>query len=115
MAARSTIAHRTSLAETALQNAWRRLRRIIPGLPRGVVINILDVEGRRRKRGHFAAESWEKRGDGKAHEVAISPYLFSTSEDLLATLVHEAVHAVLFEEDPHRKRSNGGCSLSDPR
>jgi hypothetical protein len=69
--------------------------------------------GRRRKRGHFAPSTWRVRGPRHAHEVAISPLLFTTPEALLATMVHEAVHALLYatvSSDVHV----GGVSLRDP-
>src|SRR5262245_43184271 len=89
------IRKRGSLSSQILERAWSRLRESIPGLPPAVLLP-RDADGRRHKRGHFAPSSWRVRGSRQAHEVAISPILFTTPETLLATMVHEAVHALLY-------------------
>lgn len=89
---------RASLSTHILERAWARLRREIPGLPAAVLLP-LDADGRRRRRGHFAPSAWRVRGPRNAHEVAISPRLFSTPEAVLATMVHEAAHAWLYATD----------------
>ena len=68
---------------------------VIPGLPRAVVIP-MDARGRRAALGHFAPSTWRVHGPERAHEVAISPHLFGSPDDLLATLLHEAAHAWLY-------------------
>ena len=100
---------RGSLSSQVLERAWTRLRRLIPGLPPAVMLP-MDADGRRRKRGHFAPSSWSVRGPRHAHEVAISPQLFNSPEALLATMVHEAVHALLYATD-HSNVHIGGVSL----
>jgi hypothetical protein len=90
---------RASLATSTLERAWAELRGVIPGLPEAVIIPI-DAGGRHRRLGHFAPETWRAHGRHQAHEIALSPHLFSSSKDLLATMVHEAVHALLDENDP---------------
>lgn len=106
------VCKRGSLSSQILERAWLRLRRIIPGLPPAVMLP-MDADGRRHKWGHFAASAWRVRGPRHAHEVAISPALFGTPEALLATMVHEAVHALLYAtvESPDHV---GGVSVRDP-
>ena len=102
---------RGSLSSQILERAWTRLREIIPGLPTAVMLP-MDADGRRHKHGHFAPSAWRVRGPRQAHEVAISPLLFTTPEALLATMVHEAVHALLYatvNSDVHV----GGVSVRD--
>jgi hypothetical protein len=102
---------RGSLSSQILERAWTRLREIIPGLPPAVMLP-MDAEGRRHKWGHFAPSTWRVRGPRHAHEVAISPQLFSRPEALLATMVREVVHAWLYAT----QRSNlhiGGVSVKD--
>src|SRR5262245_27114623 len=107
-----TVDHRASEVTQCLEMTWAALRRCIKGLPKATVIP-LDVTGRRRRRGHFAPDGWRRR-DGGLHEVADSPWLFGRPADLLCTLVHEAVHAILHEVHPAHPKHNAGCSRSDP-
>jgi hypothetical protein len=102
---------RGSLSAKTLERAWICLREIIPGLPPAVVLP-MDADGRHHKCGHFAPSTWRVRGPRHAHEVAISPLLFTSPNALLATMVHEAVHALLYatvNSDVHV----GGVSLCD--
>ncbi|NOT28634.1 MAG: hypothetical protein HOP16_21340 [Acidobacteria bacterium] len=96
-------------AARVLQSAWTRLRALIPGLPVAVIIP-LDARGRRRAWGHFAPSTWRVRGPQSAHEVGLSPHLFETPEALLATMVHEAVHAWLYATVPGNQTHVGGVS-----
>jgi hypothetical protein len=70
-----------------------------------VVFVSLDAAGRRWKLGHFARSSWRYSKTKAAHEIAISPALFETPQAVLATLLHEATHALLYE-----RTGAGGCS-----
>jgi hypothetical protein len=92
-----------------LERAWVRLRRQIPELPPAVVV-VLDARSRKRRWGQFAASTWRVRGPEAAHEIAVSPELFADAAALLATLVHEAVHASLFVAEPNNPRHVGGVS-----
>lgn len=78
------------------------LRAIDQRVPAAVIV-ILAVGSRQRKRAHFARSSWSARNAARAHEVGISPLLFGDSSQLVASMLHEAVHAVLHEEG-----QNGG-------
>lgn len=105
------VRRRGSESSRVLERAWAALRRAIPELPAAVVLPT-DAGGRLRKWGSFAPSSWRVRGPRNAHEVSISPGLFSDPERLLATMVHEAVHALLFAtvDSP---RHLAGVSRSD--
>lgn len=106
-----TTKHRASEATYCLEQVWQELRRSVPGLPHAALIP-LDVTGRRSRNGHFSADGWRKR-TGHMHEIAVSPFLFGKPADLLCTLIHEAAHALLHEEDPENPRHHGGCSRND--
>jgi len=100
---------RGSTATEVLERAWSRLRGLIPGLPPAVIV-VMDARSRKRSWGHFAASTWRLYGPECAHEVALSPELFHAPAALLATLVHEAVHASLYVNDPDNPRHVGGVS-----
>lgn len=72
------------------------LRQIEPTIPPAVITQ-LDARTRRFALGYFAGGEWRKRR-GAAHEIAISPRLIPRPDELLATMLHEAAHAVLFEQ-----------------
>ena len=88
------IENRGSKAARRLETAWDMLRVRTPGLPPAVMVVIASPRG--RKLGHFAPHTWRADPGANAHEIAISPALFDSAEALLATLAHEAAHAVLF-------------------
>jgi hypothetical protein len=95
------VPQRGSTAVEALEAAWDMLRTIIPEVP-VAVLALVDSRSRSRTKGYFAGSTWKKRR-GAAHEIGISPRLFGQPEDLLATMLHEAAHAVL-----HETGDNGG-------
>ena len=76
-------------------------------IPR-TVLTLVDSKSRRRTLGYFASSRWKKPGRfGGAHEVAISPDLIGRPSQLLATLLHEAAHAIL-----HEAGKNGGIGAT---
>lgn len=89
------VERRGSTAVEALEAAWDLLREIERRIPRAVV-TFVDLRSRHRLRGYFAYSIWKKRR-GEAHEVAFSPELIGRTKELLATMLHEAAHAVLYE------------------
>jgi hypothetical protein len=91
---------RGSQASKAIENAWGALRLLYPQIPPAVVVVLSARE--RRRRGHFAHSAWSA-GPGGSHEVAISPALFKDPKAVLATMLHEAGHAILW-------RSEGGVT-----
>lgn len=93
---------RGSRAVEVLETAWQMLREIEPKLP-PAVLTFVDIRSRAYLRGYFAESAWKKR-DGAAHEIAISPSLIGNPGQLLATMLHEAAHALLYEAG-----ENGGA------
>ena len=89
------VAVRGSTAVQVLEAAWDNLRDIESTIP-PAVLTLVDIRSRGRVRGYFAWSVWKKRR-GQAHEIAISPKLIGHPKELLATMLHEAAHAVLFE------------------
>lgn len=96
---------RASSAVSVLESAWQALQKLWPEIP-GAVLTFVDVRSRGRLHGYFAGSTWKKRR-GAAHEVAISPKLIGHPNDMLATMLHEAAHAVLYEAG-----LNGGLGSS---
>jgi hypothetical protein len=78
-----------------LEAAWEMLRGTEKGIP-PAVITLINAGLRRRLHGYFAASTWKGRRNA-AHEISISPMLIDHRDDLIATMLHEAAHAVLFE------------------
>ena len=107
---RYQIVHRASQSMQILEDAWEKLRETIDGLP--PVVMVIMAPPRRWTLGHFRASSWKYRKAQKIHEVAISPDLFETHEDLLETLVHEAAHALLYENSSNNKKHIAGHGRS---
>ncbi len=94
---------RGSSALICLESTWAMVRQLEPCLPSCTIV--LFAEGHRKHRlGHFASCVWRTDEAGGGHEVAINPLLFERPEELLGTLMHEAVHGLLFSWG-----LNGGC------
>lgn len=91
---------------------WTDLRRVIPGLPPVVAVVLPAREYSRR--GHFSIDAWRLKNNQEEalHEVAVHPGMFETPEDLLITVLHEAAHAILWEDRKPEDRHVGGVSLS---
>ena len=106
MTNRASSQERGSIAVKALESAWRQLRTVESSIPDAVIV-LIDGSKRNRKHGHFLVSSWKARGRRWIHEVAISPNLFDDPTGLLATMLHEAAHACLWEEG---KRGGMGSS-----
>ncbi len=99
------VAGRGSAAVATLEDAWTMLREMERRIP-PAVLTFVDAQSRGHVRGYCARSTWKKR-TGAAHEVAISPDLIGHAEHLLATMLHEAAHAVL-----HEAGANGGMGSS---
>ena len=87
---------RGSTATKCLEEAWAQLRLLIPRLPNAVIV-LIDAATRQHRRGHFAQSTWKSRGRSNSHEIGISPVLFEHPAELLATMLHEAAHALNHE------------------
>jgi hypothetical protein len=93
-----------------LETTWSRLREIIPGLPQVIMLVLSAREHRRR--GHFVGDAWLKRRQRDLlHEVAVHPGMFGSPADLLNTILHEAAHAILWDNRKEGDRHCGGVSL----
>ncbi len=84
---------RGSAAIQALEAAWSKLREPDPDLRK---LDMVLAAERQGNLGHFARSRWRGPGRGRGHEVAVSPVLFGAPEEVLATLLHEAVHILLW-------------------
>lgn len=87
-----------------LERTWHMLRSINSAIP-PVVMTLYPLPMRRPRQnngvlhGHFSGASWlPPSGTGVSHEVGINPNLFGNAEEVLGTLLHEAVHAALHSE-----------------
>ena len=89
------VTERGSIAVEVLEAAWKLLRTIQTEIP-PAVLTFIDMRSRWRLRGYFANSTWRKRR-GAAHEVAVNPELIGHPADMVATMLHEAAHAVLWE------------------
>lgn len=80
----------------ALENAWAAIQGCHPEVPPVVLITGTGVDGRRSSltRGHYERDAWQ-HGEGRLPEVFISgERMADGAEGVLATLIHEAVHAL---------------------
>ena len=80
----------------ALEACWRAIRRHHPEIPPARLVVAAGFDARRHKLGHFAAERWRHaRKDGALPEVLIGGEgLERRPEQVFATLLHEAAHAL---------------------
>ena len=83
-----------------LEETWSLLRAAVTSysIPDAVIV-VLAAGQRKRKLGHFAHSCWRYDRRLHTHEVAVSPSIFELPAQVLLTLLHEAVHAALFEID----------------
>jgi hypothetical protein len=84
----------------ALEGAWEAIRHEHPDLPRAVLITGSGSLGTRRgvRLGHFAASRWRAGERGALAEIFIGGEgLARGAAPVLATLLHEAAHALAHE------------------
>ena len=78
----------------ALEDIWAAIRRHHPEVPAVVIIIASGTDGRHAKWGHHAPGRWHS-GSAEHAEVMISGEgLARTPREVLATLLHEAAHAL---------------------
>jgi hypothetical protein len=79
---------------TAVNDAYQAIRQHNPGVPNAVIVVGASST---QNRGHFQANSWA--GDnGTQHEIVLNgESLRRSAADVFGTLLHEAVHAAMFE------------------
>jgi len=94
----------------ALENAWAAIRQHHAEIPEVVVLIGTGLErgGVLRKLGHFAARRWRLAGGGERSEILVAGEGLDRGPDaVLATLLHEAAHALAFTRGI-RDTSQGG-------
>ncbi len=83
----------------ALEHAWAAIREHHAEIPEVVVLIGTGIErgGVLRKLGHFAARRWRLAGGGERSEILVAGEGLDRCPDtVLATLLHEAAHALAF-------------------
>lgn len=87
----------------ALARMWTKIRSFHPGVPGVVLLAAPSPHGHFDVLGHFSALRWRVRRDGgRLHEVVVvAEHLNRSPEDVLETLLHEAAHAINFEQGVH--------------
>ena len=81
----------------ALEGAWAAIRREHPGVPQAVLITGAGSrpDGRGLRLGHFAAGRWQADQPGAIAEIFVGGEgLARGATRVLATLLHEAAHAL---------------------
>jgi hypothetical protein len=94
----------------ALENAWAAIRQHHAEIPEVVVLigTGVDRGGALRKLGHFDARRWHLAGGSERSEILVAGEGLDRSPDtVLATLLHEAAHALAFTRGV-RDTSKGG-------
>ena len=85
----------------ALAEVWSAIQRRHPDLPSVVLLAAPNPHGNLNVLGHFAALRWkgtQVEGGGLLHEVVVvAEHLNRSAEDIVATLLHEAAHALCFQ------------------
>lgn len=85
----------------ALARVWTAIRTFHPQVPVVMLLAAPNPHGHRGVLGHFAALRWHAKPDQagrRFHEViVVAEHLDRTAEDIVGTLLHEAVHALNFE------------------
>lgn len=94
-----------------LEKTWCELQRVVPDIP-AVVLLVLSARDYSR-RDHFSPKAWRDPTNGELlHEVAVHPGMLGSPQDLLATLLHEAAHAILWEKRSETSKHCCGVSWS---
>lgn len=95
---------------TALARVWAAIRRYHPDVPGVVLLPAPNSHSNTNVLGHFAALRWSARhagDDAVVHEViVVAEHLNRSVDDVAATLLHEAAHAMNFA------RGKRDCSKS---
>ncbi len=88
----------------ALSAVWSRIRSFHPSVPGVILLAAPASRDNLRVLGHFAALRWQaKEREGyRYHEVVVvAEHLNRPAEDVAETLLHEAAHAMNFEQGLH--------------
>ncbi|MEV6100654.1 hypothetical protein [Nocardia sp. NPDC051981] len=94
---------------TAIDQVWDSIRTRHPDVPEAVVSIASGSTGRGRsmRRGHFGPDRWEHRGQWLPELFIGAEGLAGGAHDVLATLLHEAVHGIALTRDINAASDNG--------
>jgi curved DNA-binding protein CbpA len=77
-----------------LEDIWLEIRRRHPEIPRVVIIIASGTEGKQARLGHHAPGRWNVAGEQRAEIMISGEGLRRGAPAVLATLLHEAAHAL---------------------
>jgi curved DNA-binding protein CbpA len=80
-----------------LEDTWLEIRRRHPEIPPAVIIIASGTEGKQARLGHHAPGRWNVAGQQYAEIMISGEGLRRTPDEVLATLLHEAAHALAHE------------------
>ena len=77
-----------------LEDIWLEIRRWNPEIPAVVIIIASGTDGKHPRWGHHAPDRWNVAGEQLAEIMISGEGLRRTAREVLATLLHEAAHAL---------------------
>jgi DnaJ domain len=77
-----------------LEDTWMEIRRWHPDIPPAVIIIASGTDGKQPRFGHHAPGRWTVAGEQRAEVMISGEGLRRTPAEVLATLLHEAAHAL---------------------
>jgi curved DNA-binding protein CbpA len=80
-----------------LEDLWLEIRRWHPDIPPAVIIIASGTDGKQTRLGHHAPGRWNVAGQQYAEIMISGEGLHRTPREVLATLLHEAAHALAHE------------------
>jgi curved DNA-binding protein CbpA len=80
-----------------LEDTWLEIRRWHPDIPPAVIIIASGTDGKQTRLGHHAPGRWNVAGQQYAEIMISGEGLRRTPREVLATLLHEAAHALAHE------------------
>jgi len=80
-----------------LEETWLEIRRRHPEIPLAVIIIASGTDGKQTRLGHHAPGRWNVAGEQRTEIMISGEGLRRTPSEVLATLLHEAAHALAHE------------------
>jgi DnaJ domain len=80
-----------------LEDTWLEIRRWHPEIPLAVIIIASGTDGKQARLGHHAPGRWNVAGEQRTEIMISGEGLRRTPAEVLATLLHEAAHALAHE------------------
>ena len=77
-----------------LEETWMEIRRWNPEIPAAVIIIASGTDGKHPRWGHHAPDRWNVAGEQLTEIMISGEGLRRTAREVLATLLHEAAHAL---------------------